>query len=367
MVERDRVIDLRTRSTYTPDCATLARNRLSLARKSLGMTIEEFAATLTSLVGWPVNPDALEAWESSVVPPGDIVIAVSTVTPAASDALGLRSHKFVAAFVGESVVKRLVPAGSKDCHVISLDHPTGRCDLHVWPFGVVIFHLVEEIAVPNIAHLAVWRYRSYAENLEWATAYLQKLTEDESIRASYVLSAYWLHSPVWVGSMLDTALRIICAPRVLVERDNAGSVACLAAAERAEKELLAGGFDHQEMRSFGLKGVSLGYSSWSGVAYHPLDPARSLAEDELVSFELNLQAIWAFCEHVNGQIEQGRTPTVPDGFGWQFLRATRSKLANPRPQETGQHRSMRDAVLETSGLMGHLQHAIEALREAGQH
>ncbi|MEU6710053.1 hypothetical protein ABZ897_01125 [Nonomuraea sp. NPDC046802] len=367
MVERDRVIDLRTRSTYSPDCATLARNRLALARNSLGMTVEEFAATLTSLVGWPVTPDALEAWESSVVPPGDVVIAVSTMTPAASDMLELRSHKFIPAFVGEPAVKQLMQASSQDCHVIPLDHPSGQCSLHVWPFGVVIVHLVEEIAVPNIARLAVWRYRSYAENLKWVAGYLQTLTGDASIQASYVLSAYWLHSPIWVGRMLDTALRIICAPRVLVEREGAGSTAGLGTAERAEKELLAGGFEHQEMRSFGLKGVSIGYSSWSGVAYHPLDPTRSLAEDELESFELNLQALWAYCEHINRQVERGSAPLVPEGHGWRFLRAARSRLANPRPQETGQHRSMRDAVLETSGLMGHLQHAIEALREAGQH
>ncbi|MFG1963039.1 hypothetical protein [Nonomuraea sp. NPDC049028] len=366
MVERDRVIDLRTRSTYNPDCATLARNRLALARNSLGMTVEEFAATLTSLVGWPVTPDALEAWESSVVPPGDVVVAVSTVTPAASDMLGLRSHKFIAAFVGETAVKRLMPVSSQDCHVIPLDHPSGQCNLHLWSFGVAIFHLVEDLVVPNIASLAVWRYRSYDENLHWATGRLGALAGDDSFRASYVLSAYWVHSPNWVGRMLDTALRVMCAPRVLVERDSTDSATCLVAAERAEKELLAGGFEHQEMRSFGLKGVSLGYSSWSGVAYHPLDPARSLSEDELVAYELNLQAIWAFSDNVNQQVEQGRMPTVPKGYGWKFLRAARSRLTNPRPQETGQHRSMRDAVLETSGLPGHLHHAIEALREAGQ-
>lgn len=364
MVEHDRVIDLRTRSTYTPDCATLARNRLTLARQSLGMTVEEFAGTLTSLVGWPVKPDALEAWESSVVPPGDVVIAASTMTPTASDMLGLRSHKFIATFIGAPAVDRLMLASSQDCHVIPLDHPSGQSSLHLWPFGVAIVHLVEELVVPNIASLAIWRYRSYKENLSWVTNRLQALTGEASVQASYVLSAYWVHSPIWVGRMLDTALRIVCAPRVLVERENADSAACLSTAERAEKELLAGGFDHYEMRSFGLKGVSLGYSSWSGVAYHPLDPARSLAEDELVSFELNLQAIWAFCEHINEQVEHGRTPMVPEGFGWQFLRAARSRLANPRPQETGQHRSMRDAILETSGVLGHLHHAIEALREA---
>lgn len=366
MVERDRVIDLRTRSTYNPDCATLARNRLALARNSLGMTVEEFAATLTSLVGWPVTPDALEAWESSVVPPGDVVVAVSTVTPSASDRLGLRSHKFIAAHIGEAAAGRLIAqsgSGEEGHSGSPVQHPSGECWLHVWPYGVAVFHLVEELDLPNIASLAVWRYRSYEQNLDWAARRLCDLAGDDTIRAAYVLSLYWLHSPIWVGRMLDTALRIICAPRILVDRDGANSDDCLATAEQAERALLAEGFEHHEMRSFGLAGVSLGYASWSGVAYHPLDAARALAEDELVAHELRMQAVWAYCDHINGQVERGQDPVIADGYGWQFLRAARSRLTHPRPQETGQHRSMRDAVLETSGLAGHIQQAIEVLRE----
>ncbi|WP_329521091.1 hypothetical protein [Spirillospora sp. NBC_01491] len=374
MTEPTRVVDLRTRSTYTPDCATLARNRLLLARKSLDLSPEEFAALLSPMVGWPVSSDAVKSWETRLVPPGDVLIAVSTVTPAASDRLGLRSHKFIAAFIGEDAVKALIDqadpspepsSGWLDFHAIRIDHPSGACDLHLFPFGAAILHLSEELDLPNIANLAVWRYRSYAENLSWATARLREFTSDDTITASYVLSLYWLHSPIWVGRMLDTALRIICAPRVLVDREQAGSDECLPAAEQAERTLLAEGFEHGEMRPFGLAGVSLGYASWSGVAYHPLDDARCLDEDDLVSCELNMQAIWAYCEYINGQVEQRESPAVADGYGWRFLRAARSRLANPRPQETGQHRSMRDAVLETSGLLGHIDQAIEVLREEG--
>lgn len=368
----DRVIDLRTRSTYQPDCASLARNRLVLARKSLGLSKREFADHLTPMVGWPVTADAVEAWETSLIPPGDIVMAVSTITPSTSDRLGLRSHKFIAAYLGPAAYAQLVnepasppPTTSLDCRAIPIEHPTGACHLHVWPFGVAILHLSEELDLPNVANLAVWRYRSYEQNLAWATNLLCELTAVEDVEASYVLSAYWLHSPTWVGRMLDTALRIICAPRVLVDRDRAGHHDALPAAEHAERELLAEGFDPTEMRSFGVKGVSLGYASWSGVAYHPLDPSRSLSENELVACELTTQAVWAYCEHINGQIERGDTPRVPEGYGWKFLRAARSRLTNPRPQETGQHRSMRDAIVETSGLSGHLHQAIEVLREVG--
>lgn len=369
MTEQNTVIDLRTRSTYRPDCATLARNKLLLARNNLGMSQSEFADLLSSILGWHVRPDALDAWETATVPPGDVLVAVSSVSPAASDRLGIRSHKFIAAHIGVHAARQICNPGTptgEGHRTVAVHHSSGTCNLHIWPHGVAIFHLVEELDLPNIAHLAVWRYRSYEENLAWATAQLRQLSGDDAIAAAYVLSVYWLHSPPWVGRVLDTAMRIICAPRVLVDRERAGSDDCLVAAQQAERELLAEGFEHGEMRSFGLAGASLGYASWSGVAYHPLDSARCLAEDDLVAYELRMQAIWAYCDHINGQVEQGRDPEIGHEYGWRFLRAARSKLTNPRCQETGQHRSMREAVYETSGLAGHLQQAIEVLREVGK-
>ncbi|MCA1702631.1 MAG: hypothetical protein LC808_04935, partial [Actinobacteria bacterium] len=67
--------------------------------------------------------------------------------------------------------------------------------------------------------------------------------------------------------------------------------------------------------------------------------------------------------HLNGEFEQGRDPLVPDQWGWRYLRAVRSRLINPRPRESGQHRSMREAILETSVLVDQLDQAIEALRD----
>jgi hypothetical protein len=363
MADQNTVIELRGRSTYQPNCAKLARNKVAMARRSLGVSRAEFAALLTPLLGWPVTPDAVERWETStsVVPPGDVLIAVSAMTPAASHRLGVRSHKFIAAWAGES------SAGQEthDHQARPVEHLQGDCTLHLWPHGVAILHLVEELDLPNLAQLAVWRYRSYEQNLDWATSYLRNHVAADAA-ATYILSMYWIHQPTWAGNLLDTAVRIACAPRVLVDRDKAGSEESLATAEQAERELLAQGFEHHEMRSFRLPGVSIGYASWSGVAYHPLDPSRCLAEDELVTYELQMQSIWAYCDHINSAVEQGRDPVVRDGYGWRYLRAARSRLTHPRPQETGQHRSMREAVLETSGLAGHLQQAIEVLREAGK-
>jgi hypothetical protein len=117
------------------------------------------------------------------------------------------------------------------------------------------------------------------------------------------------------------------------------------------------------MALFGVRGISIGYASWSGVVYYPIAEQRCLTEGELVAAELATQALWTYCAYINGEVEHGRDPAVPAGYGWRFLRATRSRLVNPRPQETGQHRSMRAAILETSGITNHLSQAIETLRE----
>jgi hypothetical protein len=101
------------------------------------------------------------------------------------------------------------------------------------------------------------------------------------------------------------------------------------------------------------------------VSYYPADPARALAEDELIEFELALQSVWAYCDHITARAEAGLPPDAGDGYGRRFLRAAWSVLANPRATETGGYQAMREAVLETSRLPGLITQAAEILGEEG--
>lgn len=139
-----------------------------------------------------------------------------------------RSHKFIATFIGPDAAKQvtnLSEAKAPDapqwisCQSAPFAHSSGQCELHVWPFGVAIFHLIEDLKMPNIASLALWRMRSYAENMAWATTNLRQLTGLEDVSASYVLSAYWVTEPDWPENKLDVALRTICTPRILLQRE----------------------------------------------------------------------------------------------------------------------------------------------------
>jgi hypothetical protein len=358
---------MRSRRRWQPDCAALARNRVAAARSAAGLTPAEFASLLAPLLGRPVTPGHVLSWETSATPPGDVVIAADTVSPSAAR-LGVRSHKFIAGYAGPAAAGELAARAGMSrasfsglqCMQAPVTHPGGPCALTVWPSGSVVFHLAEDIEVPGVAALAEWRVRSYAENLEWAARYLAGAGCGDGA-ASYVLSAYWVQRPIWAGRLLATGMRLLCSPRVLLDHGDRAGVA----ADEAERALLADGYSHDGMRSFGMRGVSHGYASWSGVSYFPADESRALAEDDIVAVELALQSVWAFSEHVNGCTERGERPAVPEGHGYRFLRAARSRLTSPRPQEPGQHQAMREALVETSGLPGILAQAIESLREDG--
>lgn len=280
-----------------------------------------------------------------------------------------RSHKFIAAYVSSDAVQRIVEHGSAkpapgqwiECYTADTGHSGGDCSLYLWPFGIAVFHLVEPLAMPSIARLAIWRVRSYDENLAWATSHLRQLTREDTASASYVLSVYWIDSHDWHIEQLDTALRIICSPRVLLRRELGEASSQCGQAEMVERSLLAGGFENGDIRAFGLSGVSLGFASWSGVVYHPVSPEQCLTENDFVRCELAVQAIWAYCQYVTDQVETGSDPVVPSQYGWRFLRGARSRLLNPRPLETGQHSAMRSSIIDTSGLASRLDQAMEIL------
>jgi hypothetical protein len=283
-----------------------------------------------------------------------------------------RSHKFVPVFVGAEAASALAATSEQWNHVDdqwtqcwrrAVEHPTGSCQLYLWPFGVALFHLIEELTHDSIAHLAVWRRITYEQNMQWAHDQLNVLTGSNVIGQPYVLSLYWVDEPAWQGNDLHTALRLMCIPRVLVPRRDNYDESCLASAALIERALFENGFDHPELVDFSIKGISLGYASWSGVVYHPVARDRALREDELVTCELSVQATWAYCDHLRQKVERGDDPIVPAEFGWRFLRGIRSRLTTERPQETSQHRSMRDAIVQTSGLDRHLAQAVEILRD----
>ncbi|MDI5936968.1 MULTISPECIES: hypothetical protein [unclassified Micromonospora] len=283
----------------------------------------------------------------------------------------VRSHKFVPAFVGAEGAALLresagcTPAAEQwyPCHSTPVAHPEGGCTLYVWPCGSVVFHLVEAVEFSTIAALAFWRKVSYGDNIRWATEFVSRFVPDVDESTMYVFGTHWLAEPAWPTDLTETALRIMATPSVLLHRDRVMDDEHLAHAELIEQSLLSDAYDHGGIESFGVRGISSGYASWSGVVYHPVAVDRSLTESELVACGLAIQSMWVYTDAITRQIEQGKDPEVSPGYGWRYLRGVRSRLTTSRPRETGQHQAMRRAVLQTSDLMPALEQAIETLRD----
>src|SRR2546430_72165 len=84
--QHPRVVDLRTRRGYRPDVVSLACNKVAAARERAGLSIAAFAGALEQLLGWAPAPDLVRAWESTVAPPGQVVIACEVIASRSAQA-----------------------------------------------------------------------------------------------------------------------------------------------------------------------------------------------------------------------------------------------------------------------------------------
>lgn len=95
------MVDLRSRSGYKPDVAAVARNEISTARAQLELGREEFADLLSPILGWAPSPEAVESWETSTVPPGDVLVAAGLATHGTSQAGDRGRHDIVSRLMGD--------------------------------------------------------------------------------------------------------------------------------------------------------------------------------------------------------------------------------------------------------------------------
>ncbi|MFI6579358.1 hypothetical protein ACIBFB_26545 [Nocardiopsis sp. NPDC050513] len=259
--------------------------------------------------------------------------------------------------------------GGVDCARTKLPWPHDPHALVIvtaFPFGVVVAELRETHTFANLADLAVWRHMSYVTDRPRIEALLRSVWPSISSSPEYVLGTWWLAQSPWNDRDLDTAVRIMSTPSALLRRQGEPTIEQLrAGAEIAERTAWQTGFEAGNgLVEFGVPGVSVGYASWSGVAYAPVAADRALQPDELGDFETLCQALWSWCHNINATVEAGEDPPVDPTYGWRWLRGVGSRITRPRPTETRQVRAMRDAVIDTSELRTMLPTAIDLLRDA---
>lgn len=283
------------------------------------------------------------------------------------------THRFLPVFIGSQPAaladagKRAEPGPGALVHrAMYADHPDAQATLHVYACGVAVFHLEESRRFKTLTDLAMWRYRTYLADRQWAKEALTRRLNRHGLEGhapapEYVLSAYELFQHPWMETGLDTALQLLATPSVLVDRQNP---LCAVPLGIEEARFCEAWKDSEAVAFSG--GVSRGVASWSGVAYHPEPAERALSMEDIVALELDAQALWALSAHVLHLVEEGRDPVMPTEFGWRFLRGAHTRLTTSRPTETAQHRVMREAIMATSELPARLQAAQNALREGAR-
>lgn len=277
-------------------------------------------------------------------------------------AFGVTSHQFVTTYIGAGAVELVagvldvehVDVAGVPCTSAALDVGT---TLYLFDTGSAIFHVTEAAEFTSVAELARWRSRSYADVLDWASEWLSGACR-RPVAAGYVFSVYWLDQPRWAAEQLASAVKLLSVPKIVLAEvgdDVCGNAAAI------EERLLQDGIDDDRIVDFSLTGVSVGFASWSAVAYHPLLGSRALDPAALVETELLTQSTWAFCRHVLDQIESGEDPDVDERATRRYLRAMRSRAMSPRAQESGQSLAMRRAIFATSHLEDQISGVLECL------
>ncbi|MFE3556935.1 XRE family transcriptional regulator [Streptomyces sp. NPDC059193] len=304
---------------------------------------------------------------------GTVVAAAGTETPQPCTVV---SHKFLPTYLGEQIAPLFAAGasapsgpGGLERRTLPAGHRSAQSSaVHVYGCGVAVVHLEEHHRVESLTDLAVWRYRTYLQEPDWAGKQItQKLHAageghtPEVPAPQYVLSVYELRKHSWTSAGLDTALQLLATPSVLVNRQDPENVVSLGPGVEAAK--FAEGWSHPEAVPFG-GGVSQGVAGWSGVSYHPQPDERALTTSQIVALELDVQALWALSSHVLHTVEDGHDPVMPPEYGWRFLRSAYYRLTTARPTETAQHRVMREAILTTSELPDRLRAAQDALRDS---
>ena len=89
------VVKLSSRRGYRPNLGESARQQVATARRATGLTASEFAEVISPLLGWTPSAETIESWESTVVPPGDVLLAVGLVAQAAPQPPNLTEPDFV--------------------------------------------------------------------------------------------------------------------------------------------------------------------------------------------------------------------------------------------------------------------------------
>ena len=132
------------------DFRVLASDRVRTAREKLSMDHEDFAAYLASVLGWAVMPGYVARWETGEgTPPGDVVLAASTVAQDVQAAAAMLGHD-------GSEIAKFYPSRGLIGRERWNDIIRGSQE-HLWLYGMAEHGYADDDAVPQIMEEAAAR------------------------------------------------------------------------------------------------------------------------------------------------------------------------------------------------------------------
>lgn len=279
----------------------------------------------------------------------------------------IESHKFVPVYLGSGEVISTADAHERESPWATyLEVNTGgQARLCVFPFGVGVWHIVDNQEFSSVTDLAIWRRKTYGAILKEEHPIIRTTSDIASLsfgdvdnslkeilgKPGYVLSLFVLRNAIWEDhEELHTALRLICCPTALQAEDRQDFARDDAIV--LELEFFKEGFRASDIHEFGLPGIDTGYASWAGLSYHEYSAGRAKLASHIVEFEIAVQALWWFCSCVSKycltETPASDAPILKDAGA--IIQQQFGRLKTIGPTEPTYQRTMVEAVLATSRL-----------------
>jgi DNA-binding winged helix-turn-helix (wHTH) protein len=378
---------LHTLVTVAPANSLVTKERLwsevwrnaSVDEGNLPVAIAAIRRALGDLAAEPKYVDTCRGHGYRLIPPVEVLPSTATDPPTVSEdrpaTLSFEGtvHRFVPVFLGPRAGDN--PDRRNRWGEFSERAIAGKL-LRIFPWGVGVWYEQEVLHFASITEYALRRRQRYRQLLREPNE-LMTATQDvidgitvgrhaaphlwTSVvgRFPYVLSAVDVRRHNWADQSLRHALKLVCSPRVLCPEDAAPDPGEQLA---AESRYLAGGFEHADLRSFGLHDRRIGYASWAGVSLLDKSPSQPSLASLLVDYEMALQATWALGHCLTSV--HAHSPRRPSGVLKKLartLRETTSRLSAVGPTDPLELRTMLEAVLTTSRLESQVTEVCRAL------
>jgi len=260
-----------------------------------------------------------------------------------------------------------------------LETGENQLQLHWFRSGIGVWVLKTHIKYSSIYEFAFERRRIYRQILRGShpvsnlTSFIKTCIEpSESVNGyfsgiGYCFSLLNISEPAWHDKQLTNALKLLSCPSMFYDRYVADefetdiSAEILERLSLAEAGFLNNGIEHEDFCSFSVDRSVNGFASWAGLAMHGKNDKGVTQFQDILDYEINLQAYWWYLHHFKDLLIKGHENYVSERYKGDKVSRTLSKLVSIGPTETTTSRLYKEAIIKTSRILYHYKDFKELL------